>query len=103
MSSSTSTKLTATASENHGSSSPALMRMGVEADRVDATALFSTGVGAIKAEAPPTRSAAVHATNFGAMIAIYVSQVRPLRVLSAFGRARQILMHTKGVFAGGMH
>ena len=67
-SSSTSTKLTATASANQGSSSPALMRMGLDAERVDATAFLSAGVGTKKAEAPPKRSATVHATYFGAMI-----------------------------------
>lgn len=37
------------------------MRMGACADRVVATELLSTGVGATKAVAPPTRSAAVNA------------------------------------------
>lgn len=46
------------------------MRMGVDADRVDATELLSTGVGATKADAPTMRSADVHATYLGAMIAL---------------------------------
>lgn len=74
------------------------MRMGVEAERVDATALLNTGVGATKAEAPPTRSAAVHAANLGAMIAMRM-YVSPTTVERAF-RARQILMHTEGVSDG---
>lgn len=49
------------------------MRMGVDADRADATELLSTGVGAIKADAPPMRSIAVHAAYFGgAMIVSHV-------------------------------
>lgn len=49
------------------------MRMGVDADRADATELLSTGAGATKADTPTMRSADVHATYLGAMIAFVAS------------------------------
>lgn len=50
------------------------MRMGLEAaDRVEdeATEFLSMGVGTTKADAPHTRSAAVHATYLGAMMLLF--------------------------------
>lgn len=86
MSSPTSARLTATASANQGSSSPALMRMGVVPVRADATEFLSTGEGATKAEAPPTRSAAMKHVLGAMMLLSHVVQlterVRPSRVAS---------------------